>query len=87
IVFIQDGQIIAELALPLAGIMSLECAETVIEKIQKLKNTLAVFGCPLSKPITTLSNLAYTAMPVLKITSKGLFDAASQESISLISLD
>jgi adenine deaminase len=87
IVFIKNGEIIAELPLPLAGIMSLDRAELVIEKIQKLKNTLAVFGCPLSKPITTLSNLAYTAMPLLKIHSTGLFDVASQESIFLIASD
>lgn len=83
IVFVHDGTIISETALPLAGIISVEPAEKVIEGIQSLKNALFVHGCPLAKPITTLSNLAYSSAPLLKLTRSGLFDAALQEYISL----
>ncbi len=87
IVFVNNGEIIAELALPLAGIISLEPAEQVIEKIGKIKNALFVYGCPLEKPITTLSNLTDSSVPLLKITRAGLFDVVSQEILPVLCED
>jgi adenine deaminase len=83
IVFTLNGEVITEAPLSVAGIISNEPAEKVIDKIGKIKTALLLSGCTLERPVTTLSNCALTSVPVLKISEGGLFDVASQEEISL----
>ena len=70
-----DGQILAELALPIAGLMSLSSMEEVAAQVEDLKK--AVQGSGLAKgidPILTLAFLSLPVIPALKLTESGLFD-------------
>jgi adenine deaminase len=70
----EDGQVTAELALPLAGLMSLLPFETVAEKLHALRDAAKVLGCTLPEPFLQVSFLALPVIPHLKITDKGMFD-------------
>lgn len=71
---VRDGAVLAELALPLAGLMSLQPFETVASKLQDLRDAAAALGCTLPEPFLTAAFLALPVIPHLKLTDRGLFD-------------
>ena len=71
-----DGRIEAELALPLAGLMSLEPHEAVREQLTRLRTAVRQLGCTLPEPFLQLAFLPLPVIPHLKITDQGLVDVA-----------
>ena len=72
---ILDGKVIADLPLPIAGLMSARSAADVTAGIESLKAAARRTGCTLSDPFATLSFLALPVIPALKLTDRGLFEA------------
>lgn len=70
----DQGRITAELALPIAGLMSLLPFETVAEKLHTLRNAAWALGCTLPEPFLQVAFLALPVIPHLKMTDRGLFD-------------
>jgi len=70
----DKGRITAELALPVAGLMSLEPFETVAEDLHHLRNAAKALGCTLPEPFLQVAFLALPVIPHLKMTDRGLFD-------------
>jgi adenine deaminase len=70
----QDGKITAELALPIAGLMSLEPFESVAHQLHILRDAARALGCVLPEPFLQVSFLALPVIPHLKMTDRGLFD-------------
>jgi adenine deaminase len=68
------GEVRAELALPLAGLMSLEPFETVRAKLSDLRRAAKDIGCTLPEPFLQVAFLPLPVIPHLKITDRGLFD-------------
>lgn len=69
----KDG-VQAELALPLAGLMSLEPFETVRADLVALRAAARALGCVLEEPFLQVAFLPLPVIPHLKITDLGLFD-------------
>lgn len=78
----QDGKVIAELALPVAGLMSLEPFEHVRAKLETLRDAAKSLGVTLEEPFLQLAFLALPVIPMLKITDRGMVDVAKFEIIS-----
>lgn len=70
----ENGKITAELALPLAGLMSLEPFETVSRDLEHLRNAAKALDCVLPEPFLQVAFLALPVIPHLKMTDYGLFD-------------
>jgi adenine deaminase len=70
----DEGEITADLPLPLAGLMSLEPFETVTEKLKALRHAAKALGCVLPEPFLQVAFLALPVIPHLKMTDRGLFD-------------
>ena len=69
------GAVTAELALPVAGLMSLEPFETVREQAHARCGSAAkALGCTLPEPFLQVAFLPLPVIPHLKITDLGLFD-------------
>ncbi len=62
------------LPLPVAGIMSDKDSFYVADKYTKLEDAAKNLGSKLSSPFMTLSFMALTVLPELKISERGLFD-------------
>jgi adenine deaminase len=73
-VVVADGQVLAELALPVAGLMSLEPFETVREGLVSLRAAARGLGVTLPEPFLQLAFVALPVIPHLKITDRGLVD-------------
>ena len=76
IAVVENGKIKALLELPIAGLMSDEPLTTVNEKLENAKLSAYELGADKSiDPFMTLSFLSLPAIPSLRITTKGVFDA------------
>jgi len=68
------GQVLAELALPVAGLMSLGSFEEVHRALVALRAAARSLGVVLEEPFLQLAFLALPVIPHLKITDHGLVD-------------
>ena len=68
------GKAIANLGLPIAGLLSDEPLETVVAEMEKLEQIAADLGTTLPSPFATLSFLALPVIPELRLTDLGLVD-------------
>jgi adenine deaminase len=73
-VIAAENQVLAEVALPLGGLMSLDPFETVREQLSVLRSAARKLGVTLEEPFLQLSFLALPVIPHLKITDRGLVD-------------
>ncbi|MPZ90617.1 MAG: adenine deaminase [Actinobacteria bacterium] len=83
IVVVDEGRVAGELALPVAGLLSDEPVETVVEHMDRLHEVLADMGVKIPSPFMTLSFLALSVIPSLKITDRGLIDVDRFEIVPL----
>jgi len=69
-----NGEVKAELPLPLAGLISNRPFEEVRHHLATLRSAIADLGSPLREPLLQLAFLALPVIPHLKITDRGLVD-------------
>ena len=81
-VVVQDGQVTAELALPVAGLMSLDPFESVRDQLIDLRAAAQSLGVTLEEPFLQLAFLALPVIPALKITDRGMVDVHKFELIN-----
>ncbi|QIR85315.1 adenine deaminase [Paracoccus sp. AK26] len=77
----EGGVILAELALPVAGLMSLEPFEAVRDLLVPLRDSAASLGVILEEPFLQMAFLALPVIPALKITDRGMIDVTRFEII------
>ena len=82
-VIVKDGEVLAKLELPIAGIMSEESSDTVIKKSEELKKAEKLIGCKLQEPFMTMAFLSLSVIPEIKLTDKGLMDVVTNEFTDL----
>ncbi len=70
----NEGKILAELALPIAGLMSHQPFESVSKTLEHLRDAAHSLGCTLPEPFLQVAFLALPVIPHLKMTDRGLFD-------------
>jgi len=83
IVVAEGGRVVEELPLPVAGLMSDKPLAEVYERLRSMERRLAGLGVTMSAPFITLSFLALSVIPELKITDRGLVDVARFELVPL----
>ena len=83
IVVARDGAVRGELPLPVAGLLSDEPVEWVVERLEQLQDMLRDQGVRDAAPFMTLSFLALSVIPALKITDRGLVDVERFELVPL----
>ena len=82
-VVIADRGVQAELPLPVAGILSDAPFEEVVELSDACLAAVRELGCEFPAPFQTLSFLALSVIPKLKITDRGLIDVDAFEIVGL----
>ena len=80
----KDGQEIALLELPIAGLMSDEPAKTVSAKAQKMVEAMEACGCHLNNAYMQHSLLALVVIPEIRISDLGLVDVTKFEMTDVI---
>ena len=82
-VVVKDGEIISQLPLPIAGLMSDKDFEYVVGKCDELNHAAHSIGCALEDPFMTMGFLSLPVIPELKITDKGVFDTNKFDFIDI----
>jgi adenine deaminase len=82
-VVVSDGQVLAELALPVAGLVSERPLEVVAHAVDELNYAAMQLGCRLPDPFATMSFLPLVPIPELRLTDHGLVDARRFEIVEL----
>ncbi len=82
-VVVASGVIKAELALPIAGLISDLDFQTVTLKLKDIRKASREIGCSLPEPTLQLSFLALPVIPHLKLTDQGLV-AATADGLVLL---
>ena len=80
-VVVEGGRVLAELPLPVAGLMSLEPFEVVRDKLVALRAAARTLEVTLDEPFLQLAFLALPVIPHLKITDHGMVDVDRFEII------
>jgi adenine deaminase len=73
-VVVAGGKVLAELSLPVAGLMSLKSFEEVREGLVALRAAARSLGVTLEEPFLQLAFLCLPVIPHLKITDMGMVD-------------
>ncbi len=79
---VRGGDVLAEMALPVAGLMSLLAFEDVAHGLEALREAVRGMGCGLAEPFLQLAFLALPVIPHLKITDMGLVDVDRFELVA-----
>ncbi len=80
---VQNGSVLAELALPYAGLMSAVAPAELTHKLEALQAASRSIGCSLPDPFLQLAFLSLPVIPSLKLTDKGLVDVDQFKIISV----
>ena len=83
LVAVEQGRVIAKLALPVAGLVSDMPLHQVIAGMDALNAAAHSLGCDLIAPFMTLSFLSLSPIPELKLTDQGLIDAREMKRTTL----
>ncbi|MEW5938858.1 MAG: adenine deaminase [Chloroflexota bacterium] len=79
-----DGKVVAQVELPIGGLMSNERADVVAGKAASVLRGFAACGCELNNPNMQLSLLALVVIPELRISDLGLVDVTKFEFVPLM---
>ncbi|MEN3176510.1 adenine deaminase [Gluconobacter sp. OJA] len=80
-VAVQDGKVLAELKLPVAGLMSDAPFEQVRDELIVLRKAAKEMGVSLEEPFLQLAFLPLPVIPHLKITDLGMIDVRTMELV------
>jgi adenine deaminase len=73
-VVVEDGKVTGEIALPVAGLMSLEPYEVVRDTLHTLRKAAYALGTTLEEPFLQVAFLPLPVIPHLKISDMGMVD-------------
>lgn len=82
-VVVADGRVIADLPLPLAGLITDEPLETVRAALDALDDAAEAIGNRLPSPFMALSFLGLPVIPSLRLTDMGLVDVEAGRLVPL----
>ena len=83
-VVVMDGQLIGEVQLPIAGLMSNQPVEIVAQNAASVLAGFKTCGCKLNSPNMQLALLALVVIPELRISDRGLVDVLKFEFIKVV---
>ena len=83
VVVIDEGRILAELPLPIGGVMADLGLREILTCEEEIIKALTALGSKLDNPFSHYQNLSFTGLPFLRLTDKGLFDVRKRTLVPL----
>ena len=80
---VKAGNVLARLALPLGGLMSLDEPAAIARTLEELRAASRAIGCELPEPFLQLAFLSLPVIPSLKLTDRGLMDVDAFQLIDV----
>jgi len=83
-VVVKDGEVIGQVELPIAGLMSTKHADLVAEEAASVLQGFQACGCSIVNPNMQMSLLALVVIPALRISDLGLVDVEKFEFVPVV---
>ena len=84
LVVADDGMVLAEMPLPIAGLMGKKSAREMADQNEAVRLCVHDLGVPMDiEPFMALAFVSLPVIPSLKMTTKGLVDVNRQEAVEL----
>ena len=83
IVVVENGKILAEVALPIGGIVSLAPMDELAKDVEQVRAAMQHLGYYNQDEIMSLATISLLVSPALKMSDKGLIDVRKQEILPL----
>lgn len=83
VVVVEGKDIKGQLSLPLCGIISPEPLPEIVKEMREVEKACRKLGSKLPRILLTLQTLAFTGLPYLRPTDKGLADIRNERLVSL----
>jgi adenine deaminase len=80
----ENGEILAELPMPIFGIMSDLPIESIARRLKEIKTVVSNLGVPYPDPLLTLITLTGAAIPYLRICEDGLVNLKDGKIVELV---
>lgn len=80
---VVSNDLVLDLSLDIAGLMSTEPFDRIVFKYQQINNKIKEFGSKMTSPLMMLSFMGLLVIPELKISDQGLFDVNNFKFTSL----
>ena len=84
IVLYAEGQVQAELPLPIGGIISMLPIEAIVQRLEQIQQKAKSLGFPFADASLTLAVLTSPAIPFLRISEDGLVDVTRGKVLNLV---
>ncbi|MBQ9931601.1 MAG: adenine deaminase [Firmicutes bacterium] len=82
---VRNGRILAEMPLPIGGLMAERPAEVMAQQNQKLRESVELLGAPeSSEPFMPMAFMSLAVIPHLKLTTLGLVDVDQWKIVPLL---
>jgi adenine deaminase len=82
-VAVSGGRVLAEVPCPIGGLLSDRPAEEVAARVRAIDQAARDLDATITAPFMTMSFLALSVVPELKITDRGLVDTVRFELVPL----
>lgn len=84
-IVVQDGKVIEQMPLPLAGLMTDVPAAEIAAQNERVRESVHTLGVPEElEPFMTMAFVSLPVIPHIKITTKGLVDVDHQKLVPLL---
>lgn len=80
---VADGEVLALVPLPIAGLMNDLPVEEMADLIEKLDVAWKKMGCVINSPYMTMAIIALACLPELRLTNRGLVDCRIFQFVDL----
>ncbi len=86
-VVVRNGEVLAKLPLPVAGLMSDKDINYVTEQSEAINKAAKEIGCVVDDPFMTMGFLSLPVIPELKITDKGVFSTKGFNFVDIFDVE
>lgn len=83
-VVVDRGEVVAEVPLPIGGILSGEPYEDLVARIELAQQAARNLGCVLEHPFFTIAQTVLSTLPDLGLTDKGLVNSRTGQLVPII---
>jgi adenine deaminase len=83
VVVVKGQDVMAQLPLPICGIISPEPLPEIVRKMKEVESACLRLGSNLTRPLLTLQTVPFTGLPYLRPTDKGLADIRKGKLVPL----
>jgi adenine deaminase len=80
----QDDRILAEMPLPIMGMISEKPLPVLVQEIEGIDQAIQSLGSSLEQPFLTLQTFCFTGLPFIRLTDKGLADIRKKALIETL---